>query len=447
MKSFPVIIFVFIFLICNFSFGENIDLIVMVDISASMEPYFDQVVSYFLNDLLVNNISIGDNFYFLIFSSSAEYYGELKIDNNPESIETVINKIKLIKPVALHTDLVGAVQSLYEFSIALDQNTPKLILLLTDGLHDPPLNSKYDLDRREVTQIMRNLGSNMKRDRWIFKIIKFPRGSADSTDSDSIGQNSNITEDLSNDTDYLDILAEESDSNIIEYKQEDNLNDKLTDSLNIIESEIPVLRNNNVLPDVYTDVHPEEDKDTETNDNITFNLNNLLVDISLNPVFIFIVAFIIFFILVYLIIHKYRMKSTVSKVIKKTAYKKKKKGGSEQIEMRVQTQNHKIGFRNIHQISKNKYKTVGGGNSAFLIFFIKFPSHIAELHWDGKYFSFIPVKDEFFPEVNGMIKNCLKKDIPAKSKKGHRIIINFFEYISPLDEINNIFNRVLNSYY
>ena len=427
MKLFTIIVFIFIIVFVPLSFGENIDLIVMVDISASMEPYFDDVVSYFLNDLLANNINSGDDFYFLIFSSNTERYGDLNINDDPASVELVINKIKLTQPIALHTDLVNAVQSLYNFSSSLPQERPKLILLLTDGIHDPPPESKYNIESSEVEQIMGRIGRNMKKDNWVFKIIKFPMDINESALS-------NNSESADNKTNYLDILAEESESKIIEYNSGDN------DSLTLIESEIPDLRNNNSEED-------ENISNLESENDINVDITTMIINLALNPVFILVIVILIVLIIVVIIIYNKKTKSTVSKVIKKTSAKKKRKGKSQQIEMRVQTQNPKIGFRNIHQIGKDHYKKVGGGKSAFLIYFIKFPSNIAEIHWDGKNFTFIPVKTVFFPELKGKLKKCLNKDIHALSKKGHRIIINFYEYISPLEKINSIFKKVLSSYY
>ena len=423
MRLITVIVFLCIIVFSTLSFGENIDLIVMVDISASMDEYFDEVISYFINDLLSNNINSGDNFYFLIFSSRTEPYGMFKIDNEPESVEGVINKIKLVQPIALYTDLVEALQSLYDFSSSLPQERPKLILLLTDGIHDPPQASRYNLESSEIVTLIERIGQSMRKNNWVFKIIKFPLSPAEIANSNN--SESSIKKD------YLDILADNSESEIIEYNlKEDNLTE--------IESEIPKLRNNNLTNDHTT----SDNLSNETGDNVTI----YLIDLSKNPFLYVIIAVLAIALIILLLIYRKKSSGKIDKAIRKTASKKKVEGKSQQIEMRVKMQNPKIGYRNIHQIGRDNYKTIGGGKSAFLIYFIKFPSHIAEVQWNGKDFTFVPVKTEFFPELKGPIKKCLNKDIPALSKKGHSIIINFYEYISPLDQINSIFNKVIHSY-
>ncbi len=220
---------------------------------------------------------------------------------------------------------------------------------------------------------------------------------------------------------YLDVLAENSESEIIEYNS-----DSQEDYLIEIESEIPELRNDNITSDNTTN----DIVASETGENVTIYLIIAVLTIAL---------------IIVLLIYRTKSSGNIDKAIYKTSSKKKVVGKSEQIEMRIHTQNPKIGIRNIHQISRDNYKTVGGGKSTFLIFFIKFPSHIAELHWDGKDYTFVPVRTDFFPELKGPVKKCLNKDILALSKKGHRIIINFNEYISPLDKINSIFSEVIHS--
>ena len=220
---------------------------------------------------------------------------------------------------------------------------------------------------------------------------------------------------------YLDVLAENSESEIIEYNS-----DSQEDYLIEIESEIPELRNDNITSDNTTN----DIVASETGENVTIYLIIAVLTIAL---------------IIVLLIYRTKSSGNIDRAVKKTANKKKIEGKSQQIEMRVKMQNPKIGYRNIHQIGRDNYKSIGGGKSAFLIFFIKFPSHIAEVHWNGKDFTFVPVRTDFFPELKGPVKKCLNKDILALSKKGHRIIINFNEYISPLDKINSIFSEVIHS--
>jgi hypothetical protein len=106
------------------------------------------------------------------------------------------------------------------------------------------------------------------------------------------------------------------------------------------------------------------------------------------------------------------------------------------IEMRVSEQNSHIGFRNIHRIPEGGSRGIGGGFSTYLIFLVPLPRRIAEIRNDGSGYTFIPLRQEFFPALSGPVKNCLGVDIPMVTPKGLGFKIRFRAWISPLEEIN-----------
>ncbi len=111
------------------------------------------------------------------------------------------------------------------------------------------------------------------------------------------------------------------------------------------------------------------------------------------------------------------------------------------IEMRVEQQNHRIGFRNVHRIGAGAARTVGGRFSSFLVFLVPTPAHIAEIrNVDGRYV-FTPRRSELFPAVSGPVEDCLGKDIPFVNAKGHALSLQFREWVSPLEEINRIMRQ------
>jgi hypothetical protein len=109
--------------------------------------------------------------------------------------------------------------------------------------------------------------------------------------------------------------------------------------------------------------------------------------------------------------------------------------------MRVDQQNHRIGFRNVHRVTVGGARSIGGRFSSFLIFLIPTPSHIAEIrNVEGRYV-FRTLKKEWFPSVNGPIEDCLGKEIPFVSAKGQVFSLTFKEWVSPLEEINRILRQ------
>jgi hypothetical protein len=110
--------------------------------------------------------------------------------------------------------------------------------------------------------------------------------------------------------------------------------------------------------------------------------------------------------------------------------------------MKVDSQNPNIGSRNIHAVPPGAGRSVGGDRSTFLIYYVPMPRRIGDIRNDGKHYSFIPKKPEYLVEVNKPIVDCLDKPIRAVSARGREITFHFHEYVSPLEQINQLMRSV-----
>lgn len=108
------------------------------------------------------------------------------------------------------------------------------------------------------------------------------------------------------------------------------------------------------------------------------------------------------------------------------------------VEMIVIPQNRRIGHRNVHYMQPGATATVGSGRARFLIYFVPVPRRMALLRYDGRTYSFVPLKSDLFPAASGPVSNCMDKVIPARSPRGYRFSIVFRRYIPPLEEINRL---------
>jgi hypothetical protein len=110
--------------------------------------------------------------------------------------------------------------------------------------------------------------------------------------------------------------------------------------------------------------------------------------------------------------------------------------------MKVDSQNPNIGTRNIHPVSPGSRRSVGGDGSTFLIYYIQVPRRIGDIRNDGKKYSFVPRRPEYFPELSKPLDHCLDKPIRAVSSRGREITFHFHEYISPLEQLNRLMRSV-----
>src|SRR5512137_843257 len=120
--------------------AAGMDVVVMVDTSASMFPYYDDLQQYLLRDLLEHWLHKRDTFHLLSFADTPETEIAERIGGARE-LTAIIDRIYLLRPLGRYTDLVAALDYLYSYLDGLPADSPKLVLLLTDGKHDPPPGS------------------------------------------------------------------------------------------------------------------------------------------------------------------------------------------------------------------------------------------------------------------------------------------------------------------
>jgi uncharacterized protein with von Willebrand factor type A (vWA) domain len=74
------------------AFAEPVELVVMIDVSASMAPYFNDVVNYFIDDLMRNMLQTGDRFDLITFAGLPEVQmSGVRIDDRERA--ALVNRI------------------------------------------------------------------------------------------------------------------------------------------------------------------------------------------------------------------------------------------------------------------------------------------------------------------------------------------------------------------
>jgi hypothetical protein len=487
------------------------DLIVMVDISASMDPYFDDVVGYLLDDLMKTMLGWSDRFHFLSFSGSPEVEISETIEDTG-SLERILMKIRHLQPIGLYTDLVSAVKFLTSFAAGLPEDRSKSILLLTDGVHEPAPESPYPAGSPDVLQELLEEAETIRKEGWRVHILRMPgkkqpavldETGIDRTPDEESEAAPPDDESAEERVDYLDELASALDSELLDYDQIDgeelagrlagavtleypgnlgrvrspfsarfylsNRGDERlslifqrmeSEGRNILRESVQVsvspgqrkaLDVTVVLPESYA-IGPHEmpvtlfflpdDQVSPDTGFLSFEYAGPAAPRSLLPLYIALGSIAVLVVVALSVVLFLYMRSRLEKNYFDLFMRKNRTGrGAELIEMRVQLQNPHVGFRNIHPMSRGMRRSVGGGHSSFLIFLVPFPSHAAEISFDGQLYTFSPIKQAHFPGLQGELADCLDEDIPAVSSKGYAFSLKFKRYSSPLEEINRLLSR------
>ena len=153
--------------------ASDVDLVVVMDTSESMFPFFEDLRDYLLQDLLKEKLHRGDTFHLLSFSGSPELEIALPIVDE-RSAERAFNRLALLQPLGRYTDLIAALRFVHQYVRQLPEGNPKTILMLTDGIHDPPPGSPNRLSNAEIAAAVRAAGEAMRREGWTVQVLAVP---------------------------------------------------------------------------------------------------------------------------------------------------------------------------------------------------------------------------------------------------------------------------------
>ncbi len=190
------IVLIILLALCAFSISAKpIDVVVMLDTSESVLPIYEDLVNYIVKNVLTNHVRFGDTFHLISFDSKPELIYSRQLQNS-DDLEEVVAALFLLNPLGKHTDLIMALNFLNQHVSTLSDAGSSEIIILTDGIHDPPPDSPF----RDVFAIDKNTGerinllekeiNNITRNGWKVSLVKLPvngktEGQADSAEDSS----------------------------------------------------------------------------------------------------------------------------------------------------------------------------------------------------------------------------------------------------------------------
>jgi hypothetical protein len=165
--------FVLFILVAACAMATDVDLVVVMDTSESMFPYFEDLRSYLIEDLLQEKLHRGDTFHLLSFSGSPELEIAVQLADE-KAAEKAFGRLALLHPLGRYTDLIAALRFVHRYVRQLPEGNAKTVLLLTDGIHDPPPGSPNRLPPEEVRAAVRAAAEAIRREGWTVQALKVP---------------------------------------------------------------------------------------------------------------------------------------------------------------------------------------------------------------------------------------------------------------------------------
>ena len=154
--------------------SNKADVVILLDNSGTMLPYYDEVNSKVLTEICDNFVRLGDTFHLLSFNEKpvTEISQPVKTEAD---IYKIISRFNLLYPLGPYTDFPSALQYAQQYIASLDVYNQKVLIIISDGLFNPAENSTfYNKTSEEINNAINTSISKMKSEGTHIYYIKAP---------------------------------------------------------------------------------------------------------------------------------------------------------------------------------------------------------------------------------------------------------------------------------
>jgi len=150
------------------------DVVVLLDTSQSALPYFQDVTDYVVSSVVKDYLRRGDTFHLLSFGETTQSEIAQRMVSE-EDVKSVLGRLYLLYPLARYSDIVGALSYLYQYLADLPESRRKVVIMITDGVHNPPPGSPtFGMESDKVSAAIEAAAARIRANGWPVHIIKLP---------------------------------------------------------------------------------------------------------------------------------------------------------------------------------------------------------------------------------------------------------------------------------
>lgn len=212
--------------------AEALDVVVLLDVSQSTLPYFEDVTDYVISSVVKDYLRRGDTFHLLSFGETAQAEIAQRVTDE-DDVKAVLGRLYLLVPLAPYSDLVGALSYLNQYLADLPESRRKVVIMITDGVQNPPPTSpSFGASPEQVNSDIEAAASRIRANGWPVRIIQLPfpkpgePGAPGAGSAEASGKS------------YLDAVASALGAEVSEYSKDDK-GDIARKSLSLPSAEFP----------------------------------------------------------------------------------------------------------------------------------------------------------------------------------------------------------------
>ncbi|MBQ7613406.1 MAG: VWA domain-containing protein [Spirochaetaceae bacterium] len=154
---------------------ERADILIMMDTSGTILPYYDDINKRVLNEINSKFIREGDMVHLISFNSSARHEISQEIKSESD-LSRIVSRFMLLYQLGQHSDLLTAFDYGKTFTQNLKtQGTEKILIIISDGIFNPPAQSPYaSYNAEQLKNKISNVSNDIRNDGWKVYFVKLP---------------------------------------------------------------------------------------------------------------------------------------------------------------------------------------------------------------------------------------------------------------------------------
>lgn len=155
-------------------FSAGSDVVVLMDASGTILPYFDEINNRILVDITKKFIRQGDTFHLVSFNSRVNLEIVQPIQTESD-VSRVVSRFMLLYPLGQNSDFLSGLQYTYQYVSSLDQQNEKIIIVISDGIFNPPATSSFaSYTPEQVSAEITTIARKIRGAGWYVYYIKLP---------------------------------------------------------------------------------------------------------------------------------------------------------------------------------------------------------------------------------------------------------------------------------
>ncbi|WP_050778932.1 VWA domain-containing protein [Treponema phagedenis] len=154
--------------------NQSADIVVVMDTSGTVLQYHDIINNRVLKEINDKFVRKGDTFHVLSFNAKPRYEVS-QIINSEADMSRIVSRFMLLYQLGLNSDFLSALDYAKQYVNSLPQKKEKLLIIISDGIFNPPETSPYkNYNAEQIKTALAKNAAAIRQTGWKVYYVKLP---------------------------------------------------------------------------------------------------------------------------------------------------------------------------------------------------------------------------------------------------------------------------------